>query len=281
MDIETQLGAALYGQVASTLPEQDRMTKIRVRYPDRVRLDKERLGQLPISLAGAAPGGTQPPPGAAGSTAASIGFVPLEQLAAIELVRSPNELWRENQQPVITVSAELGGSDLGSVNRELEARLGELHFPPGYRWELAGEHRAQQESFRSLLGVMLLAAALVFLLLGFQFHSLTLPLLIFLAQPVSLATRCLPLDYRHAAECLFVHGCDFADRAGRQERHHPDRVHRPVARGRHAAGRCPGPGRAGPLPPDPDDQPDHDFRPGAVGPGLGPGRRCSSRWPWP
>ena len=119
--------------------------------------------------------------------------MPLEQLAAIELVRSPNELWRENQQPVITVSAELGGSDLGSVNRELEARLGELHFPPGYRWELAGEHRAEQESFRSLLGVMLLAAALVFLLLGFQFHSLTLPLLIFLAQPVSLASAMFAL----------------------------------------------------------------------------------------
>ncbi len=108
-------------------------------------------------------------------------------------MRSPNELWRENQQPVITVSAELGGSDLGSVNRELETRLGELHFPPGYRWELAGEHRAQQESFRSLLGVMLLAAALVFLLLGFQFHSLTLPLLIFLAQPVSLASAMFAL----------------------------------------------------------------------------------------
>ena len=37
-DVESQLNAALYGQVASTVPEQDRMTKIRVRYPDRVRL---------------------------------------------------------------------------------------------------------------------------------------------------------------------------------------------------------------------------------------------------
>ncbi len=54
VDIETQLNAALYGQVASTIPEQDRMTKIRVRYPDRVRFDRERLAQLPISLATAA-----------------------------------------------------------------------------------------------------------------------------------------------------------------------------------------------------------------------------------
>jgi multidrug efflux pump subunit AcrB len=103
-------------------------------------------------------------------------------------VRSPNELLRENQQPSITVAAQLTGRDLGAVNRELESRLKAVHMPPGYRWELAGDYRAQQESFANLLLMMLAAAALVFLLLGFQFHSLTLPLLIFLAQPVSLAS---------------------------------------------------------------------------------------------
>jgi len=41
--------------------------------------------------------------------------------------------------------------------------------------------------------VLVLAAALVFLLLGFQFHSLTLPVLIFLAQPVSLASAMFAL----------------------------------------------------------------------------------------
>ena len=55
LDVESQLNAALYGQVASTIPEQDRMTKIRVRYPDQVRYNRENLGRLPISLAMAAP----------------------------------------------------------------------------------------------------------------------------------------------------------------------------------------------------------------------------------
>ena len=71
MDIETQLNAALYGQVASTIPEQDRMTKIRVRYPDRVRFDKDRLGQLPISLAAAAPAAPRPAPAARRPASAS------------------------------------------------------------------------------------------------------------------------------------------------------------------------------------------------------------------
>ena len=58
----------------------------------------------------------------------------------------------------------------------------------GYRWELAGEFRAQQEAFAGLAIVLVSAAALVFLLLGFQFRSLALPWLIFLSQPISLAS---------------------------------------------------------------------------------------------
>jgi CzcA family heavy metal efflux pump len=189
MDVETQLNAALYGQVASTVPEQDRMTKIRVRYPDRVRFDRDHLALLPISLATAAPatGGASLP------TATGVGFVPLGQLATIRTVRSPNELWRENQQPVITVSAELEGRDLGSVNRELRAKLADVKFPPGYRWELAGSYRAQQESFASLRTVLIVAAALVFLLMGFQFRSVILPIRLFLVQPISLVSALFAL----------------------------------------------------------------------------------------
>jgi CzcA family heavy metal efflux pump len=191
-DVEAQLNAALYGQVASTVPEQDRMTKIRVRFPDHVRFDREHLELLPISLAAAAPAaGT----GAHPAPSAGVGFVALGQLATIRTVRSPNELWRENQQPVITVTAELDNSDVGSVNRRLQVQLKELEMPTGggYRWELAGSYRAQQESFASLFTVLILAAALVFLLLAFQFKSLSLPFLIFLTQPVSLASALFAL----------------------------------------------------------------------------------------
>jgi CzcA family heavy metal efflux pump len=192
-DVETQLNAALYGQVAATLPEQDRITDIRVRYPDHVRYDRDRLPQTPIMLPGSGGGGAGSL--VVGGTAAlssvtppSPRFMLLGQVAKIELTRSPNEVWRENQQPVITVSAQPGDLDLGTITRRLQTALGQMSFPTGYRWELAGNYRSQQESFASLLVVMIAAAALVFLLLGFQFRSLALPLLIFLSQPVSLAS---------------------------------------------------------------------------------------------
>jgi CzcA family heavy metal efflux pump len=192
-DVETQLNAALYGQVASTLPQQDRLMNIRVRYPDSVRYDLDHLARLPISLA-AAP--TASDASSAGTTALAPqgnNYVTLAQLATIQLVRSPNELWRENQQPVITVSAALGTWDLGRVNGELQRELPKIKFPHGYRWELAGNYRSQQETFTSLFWVLIVASAMVFLLLGFQFRSLTLPLLIFLTQPVSLASAIFAL----------------------------------------------------------------------------------------
>ncbi|HET6325931.1 MAG TPA: efflux RND transporter permease subunit [Planctomycetaceae bacterium] len=195
MDVESQLNAALYGQVAATLPEQDRMTKIRVRYPNVVRYDRKDLGKLPISFLAAAPTTTA----GAGTNASApapggLNFVPLENLATIDLKRSANEKWRENQQPVITVQGDLKeGADLAGVNRELAAKMSEMQFPAGYRWELAGSYRATQESFASLLTVMIVASALVFLLLGLQFKSVVLPLLIFLAQPISLAAALFAL----------------------------------------------------------------------------------------
>jgi len=195
LDVENQLNAALYGEVASIMPEEDRMTKIRVRYPDHVRYDRYRLGQLPISLATAASVSSSDTVNVPINPLASspLSVVPLEQVASIELVHSPNEMWRENQQPVITVTADLNGRDLGSVNRDLRERISKLPFPPGYRWELAGSYRAQQESFISLAMVLLVSAALVFVLLGFQLKSLSLPLLIFLAQPLSLTSALLAL----------------------------------------------------------------------------------------
>jgi multidrug efflux pump subunit AcrB len=91
------------------------------------------------------------------------------------------------------VTAALDKRDVGSVNREIQTKLASLTFPPGYRWELAGNYRAQQESFASLLTVLIVAAALVFLLMGFQFRSVILPIRLFLVQPISLVSAMFAL----------------------------------------------------------------------------------------
>lgn len=166
-DVEAQLSASLYGQVAFVLPEEDRLTNVRVRYPDAVRFDLDALERTPIIASDGSP-------------------VPLRQVARIERQRSLNELWRENQQPLLEVTAELEGRDLGSVTSDIAEALTGLVMPRGYRVEIAGDYQSQREAFWNLGLVLLAGGALVFLLLAIQFQSLALPLLIFLTQPVSL-----------------------------------------------------------------------------------------------
>jgi CzcA family heavy metal efflux pump len=176
--IDGQLEAMLYGKVAFTVPQEDRLTNVRVRYPDRVRFDVTSLPDIPLTV----------PTG---------GIVPLRQVASVDHQWSLNELLRENQQPLINVTAEIEERDLGSVTRDIRAVLSDFTVPKGYRVEMAGNYDSQQAAFRSLLLVLLVAAALVFMLLAIQFKSIALPILIFLTQPLSLTSGLVALWITH------------------------------------------------------------------------------------
>jgi multidrug efflux pump subunit AcrB len=121
-------------------------------------------------------------------------MVLVDEVARVTPVRAPEEQARENQQPAIFVTAEIaeGEAGLGSVAADIRAVMAEMEqegkVPPGYRWELGGHYVRQQEAFRSLAVVMVVAVLLVFIMLAFQFRSVVLPLLSFLTQPLSLVS---------------------------------------------------------------------------------------------
>jgi multidrug efflux pump subunit AcrB len=122
--------------------------------------------------------------------------VPLYALGDVKPVRTPDEQWRENQQPAIFVTAELNEEEagLGSVVADVrEWMRSEIQMPAGFRWEIGGHYLKQQDAFRSLLFVMVVAVILVFIMLAFQFRSVVLPLLIFLTQPLSLVSGLIAL----------------------------------------------------------------------------------------
>jgi multidrug efflux pump subunit AcrB len=190
-----QLKAIFQGQVATQVPESSlRMTDVRVRYPDAIRFgadpaaggkgyfDVERVRSQWVLL---------PETKATGLARA----VPVSGLGDVRAVRSPDEQYRENQQPAIFVTAELDEDEagLGSVVSDVRGWMGEASLPAGYRWEIGGHYLHMREAFRSLLIVMVVAVVLVFILLAFQFQSVVLPLLIFLTQPLSLVSGLVAL----------------------------------------------------------------------------------------
>jgi CzcA family heavy metal efflux pump len=190
--VERQVSAALYGTVAFSLPEQDRLTAVRVRLPEPLRSDERALANLALQPPAAATATTSAT-NAAAAPAAAAGTIPLRYVADIERQRSLNELHRENQQPMIDVTAEFEGSDLGSVKRVVERAIAGVVLDKGYHIQMGGSFESQEHAFRSLLIVLCTASALVFLLLAIQFKSVALPLLVFLTQPLSLTSALFAL----------------------------------------------------------------------------------------
>jgi multidrug efflux pump subunit AcrB len=202
--VARQLRAMFQGQIAAQVPESStRITDIRVRYPDAVRFGGGRfepdriLSQWVLLPPGA------PPAGAAaalpGNLTGPARAVPLSAIARVKPVRTPEEQWRENQQPVAIVTSELNEDEagLGSVVADVRKLMADVPLPAGYRWELGGYYVRQQEAFWSLTVVMVVAVMLVFIMLAFQFRSVVLPLLIFLTQPLSLVSGLFALWLAH------------------------------------------------------------------------------------
>jgi multidrug efflux pump subunit AcrB len=199
-----QLKAIFQGQIATQVPESSlRITDVRVRYPDTIRFgtdpsgkggffDRQRVLEqmimLPDTKSPATPAGG---PAVNAALAGPARAVPLYALGKVTGKRTPDEQWRENQQPAIFVTAELNEEEagLGSVVKDIHEWMGkDVQVPPGYRWEIGGHYIRMQEAFDSLLVVMVVAILLVFIMLTVQFKSVLLPLLIFMTQPLSLVS---------------------------------------------------------------------------------------------
>ena len=89
-----------------------------------------------------------------------------------------------------------------------------MKLPVGYTTEVGGQYESQRQSFRELLTVFAIAAALVFIILVVQFRRFLPALLILLAAPLSLGrrVRAAAAD-RHRSERVVGDGPDPARRA--------------------------------------------------------------------
>jgi Cu/Ag efflux pump CusA len=82
--------------------------------------------------------------------------------------------------------------DLGSVAREVEAKVKALSFDRGYHPEFLGEYAARQASQNRLLALSGLALLGILLLLHADFRSLRLVLLVFFSLPFALVGGVAP-----------------------------------------------------------------------------------------
>ncbi|MGA1984251.1 MAG: efflux RND transporter permease subunit [Acidobacteriaceae bacterium] len=117
----------------------------------------------------------------------------LGSLAEVTQLPPQNEILRENLQQMITVTGRLEGSDLGSAMQQVQATVAAMHIPSSVRVEYGGTYQQQQQDFRALLQVLILALALVFGVLLAEFRNFSAPIAILTSSVLSISGVVLAL----------------------------------------------------------------------------------------
>lgn len=165
--VSQQISAGLLGLTQTSLRQSDRTIGIRVRLPDRFRYDYAELRNFPV-------------------VTPDKHVMPLASLAQVEQVQGESSLQRENQRLMVTLTARLENRDLGSAIRDVRRVMAGEILPVGTTYEIGGQYESQQNSFRALLGVLVLSLAAVLTVLVVQFRKFRPALIILSAASLSL-----------------------------------------------------------------------------------------------
>ncbi|WP_018750005.1 efflux RND transporter permease subunit [Paenibacillus sanguinis] len=156
------------GTVATSYRTGDDQIDVEVAFPKQYQQDYSYLESLRIA------------------TAQGLD-VPLMSVAKLELKEVPDTITRKNQARQVSITADIEGNDLVSVNSKIAAMLDKLHLPDGYSVDTGGgEQEQMMESFMSLGIAILLSVALIYMVMAGQFESLFTPFVIMFSIPTSL-----------------------------------------------------------------------------------------------
>lgn len=111
--------------------------------------------------------------------------IQIGQLSNISLSDSPVLINRQNKQRVSTISSNIKlGNTLGQVSADINNKLKDFKLPDGYSFSISGEQEQMDETFTSLIQVLILSVLLVYMILGILYESFLTPFVRILALPV-------------------------------------------------------------------------------------------------
>ncbi|GAB3546286.1 hypothetical protein GCM10027343_23810 [Noviherbaspirillum agri] len=201
-DVQEMVATAIGGKEAGTLFQGDRRFDIIVRLPENLRNDLDAMRRLPISLSRGDKENGRP------------AFIPLSEVATLDMAPGPNQISREDGKRRIVVSANVRGRDIGSFVSEAERAIQEqVKIPAGYWTTWGGQFEQLQSATQRLQIVVPLALLLVFTLLFAMFGNIKDGLLVFSGIPfaltggvVALWLRGIPLSITAAVGFIALSG---------------------------------------------------------------------------
>ena len=189
------VSTAMGGRVASQFYEGDRRFDIVVRLDDERRNRSSELLELPVHLG-------------------EDSFVPLRELARVELLTGNNQVNRENGKRRVVVTANVRGRDLGGFVQEARAAIeSRVDIPPGYWIDYGGTYENLLSAARRLGIVVPVTLLLIVSLLVLALGSFRDALIIFSGVPLaltggiaSLLLRDIPLSISAAVGFIALSG---------------------------------------------------------------------------
>jgi multidrug efflux pump subunit AcrB len=131
-------------------------------------------------------------------TAAGGRNVLLRNVASVTPGTAVGQYERYNMARVVSITANLHGSDLGTVTRQIALALADVGAPPARtRVDLRGQVAPLQELLGGFQSGLLLAVVVIFLMLAANFQSLRLSLAVISTVPAVLAGVVLMLWLTH------------------------------------------------------------------------------------
>ena len=178
-EVELDTSAILQGEPAPPpVVVNSRAYGIRVRFPESTRQSVDTIRNTLLTSS-------------TGKTAT------LGSLATVENLPGQNEIWRENLQRLVQVTGRLENVDLGTGIAGVKNAVANLHMPSAIRVVYAGTYQEQQNSFKDLMFVLVLAILLVFTVLLFEFGSFAAPIAILASALLSTSGVFLALLVTH------------------------------------------------------------------------------------
>jgi Cu(I)/Ag(I) efflux system membrane protein CusA/SilA len=165
--VQQAIEVAIGGKRITTTVEGRERYPVRVRYLRELRDQIETLGRILV----AAPDGAQ---------------IPLEQLAEIRYVRGPQVIKSEDTFLVgyVTFDKQPGYAEVDVVEAaraylEEKRESGQFAVPAGVSFSFAGTYENQLRAQSTLKVVLPLALFIIFMILYFQFHTISTTMLVF------------------------------------------------------------------------------------------------------
>ncbi len=114
--------------------------------------------------------------------------VPLSSVTDFRLEESALTILHKNGERAISVMAQTNNRTAAEIIADLQPKLDAMaaDWPPGYRYQIAGEAESSEEVFGSSGKMLVLALFLVFALLVLQFDNFKQPFIIMSAIPLAL-----------------------------------------------------------------------------------------------